>query len=162
MKKGDLFKGLLFFAVLSLIISSLVGCSSETSANKKVTYEGQVKKIIANNCLACHGSTSPTMEEFDADVEKYKAMMKGPRMDSYENLLVLVNGNEAGAFMRRLDDGANREDGKPGNMYTHLGQNDEERQKNLATLKQWVGNWTLKRTNELTDEDKKAFLVPEK
>ncbi|HHY71731.1 MAG TPA: hypothetical protein GX497_00585 [Bacillus bacterium] len=131
------------------------------AASNVVTYETHVKDLIASNCLTCHGSDSPTMDEFNNDSDKYSAMMKGPRFDSYENLLVAVNGSEAGALMRRLDDGANRENGEPGNMYQNLGKTDEERQQNLEMLKQWVGHWTLKRADELTDEDREKFKVLE-
>ncbi|HHY20818.1 MAG TPA: cytochrome C [Bacilli bacterium] len=102
------------------------------------------------------------MAEFDEDPDKFAAMMRGPRLDSYENLLVVVNGTEAGALMRRLDDGTNRDDGEPGNMNQYLGATDEERQENLDMLKEWVGHWTLKRANELTEEDHAQFKVLEK
>ncbi|MCK7501111.1 MAG: hypothetical protein MZW92_71545 [Comamonadaceae bacterium] len=52
--------------------------------------------------------------------------------------------------MRRLDDGKNTKDGKPGNMLQYLGASDEERLKNLGLFKAWVGNWTLKRWPEIT------------
>ena len=32
-------------------------------------------------------------------------------------------------------------DGKEGNMYVYLGETEEERQKNLQLLKDWVGYW---------------------
>jgi hypothetical protein len=49
--------------------------------------------------------------------------------------------------MRRLDDGKSAAGGKPGNMYQHLGATEEERQKNLNLLKQWVGKdaWKFNR-----------------
>lgn len=128
----------------------------------EITYASHVEKLISSNCLACHGSQSPTMAEFDEDPDKFAAMMRGPRLDSYENLLVVVNGTEAGALMRRLDDGTNRDDGEPGNMNQYLGATDEERQENLDMLKEWVGHWTLKRANELTEEDHAQFKVLEK
>lgn len=43
--------------------------------------------------------------------------------------------HNTGAMMRRLDDGKGAKDGKPGNMYQHLGGTEEERQKNLALFK---------------------------
>ena len=129
---------------------------------EEITYAGHVEDFIAGSCLSCHGSQSPTMVEFDEDPDKFAALMKGPRLDSYENLLVVVNGSEAGALMRRLDDGTNRDDGEPGNMNQYLGATDEERQKNLEMLKEWVGHWTLKRANELTEEDHAQFKVLEK
>lgn len=49
--------------------------------------------------------------------------------------------------MRRLDDGANTPDKKPGNMYEQLGATDAERKANLALIKAWVGEgaWNLQR-----------------
>ena len=112
-----------------------------------VTYENDVKPIIAKGCLSCHGSNAPS---------------KGPRMDTYQNLMVFVNGKDTGAFMRRLDDGKNTKDSKPGNMYTWLGKTDEERTKNLEMIKKWVGGWTLKRKAEITEEELKAIKAKEK
>ncbi|MRR36663.1 cytochrome C, partial [bacterium] len=60
---------------------------------------------------------------------------------------------DTGALMRRLDDGKNAKEGKPGNMYKHLGTTEEERQKNLALFKAWVGNWNLKKWPEVTKEE---------
>jgi len=59
--------------------------------------------------------------------------------------------------MRRLDDG--KTSGKQGNMYQYLGSNEEERQRNLKLFKEWVGNWTLKRWNEITKEDMEGIKV---
>ncbi|WP_416145250.1 hypothetical protein [Planococcus koreensis] len=69
-------------------------------------------------------------------------------------MVILVNGDDAGALMRRLDDGSSTDDGEPGNMYKNLGSTAEERQENLATIKEWVGNWSLKRSEDLTDEER--------
>ena len=83
-------------------------------------------------------------------------------MDSYENLIVFVKGGDAGALMRRLDDGKNKTDGKPGNMYLWLGKTEPERAENLSIIKKWVGEWTLKRKEEMTEEETKAIKAPEK
>lgn len=155
--------------ILILIISACssnetndtVGEAEETDATEEVTYVNSVEEIISNNCLSCHGSESPNMADFEQDEDKYVSEGKGPRLDDYENLLVIVDGSEAGAMMRRLDNGENTEDGEPGNMYVYLGSDDEEREENLETLKEWVGHWTLKRENELTDEDREMFKVAE-
>lgn len=159
-----LIMGIIFMFVLILV----AGCSSNTAsapekaaAPEKVTYNSDVKEIIANNCLSCHGSDSPTMAEFDLDKEGYKSMMKGPRLSDYENLLVVVNGTDAGALMRRLDDGKSKEDGKPGNMYVNLGKTDEERAANLEIMKKWVGSWNLKKVDELTPDELAAITAPE-
>jgi hypothetical protein len=132
------------------------------SAGEAVTYEKEIKGIIAKRCIACHGSESPTMAEFDRNKEGYKKKMKGPRFDTYGNLMVVVKGSDAGALMRRLDDGKNTKDGKPGNMHNRLGSTDAERSANLETFRKWVGNWTLKRKKELGKEELEAIKAPEK
>ena len=131
-------------------------------AGEEVTYEKDIKGIISKRCLFCHGTKSPTMEEFDRDKEGYMKKMKGPRLDTYENLMILVKGSDAGALMRRLDDGKNTKDGKPGNMYERLGKTDAERAANLEIFKKWIGNWTLKRRKELSKEELEAIKAIEK
>jgi len=73
-------------------------------------------------------------------------------MDSYTHSSPSLLA-DTGALMRRVDDGASKEDKKPGNMYQHLGDSDAERQQNLALFKAWVGNWTQKRFDALTKDD---------
>jgi len=127
-----------------------------------VTYEKDIKRIIANQCISCHGPDSPAMEEFKRDEAGYKKKMKGPRYDTYGNLIVVVKGSDAGALMRRLDDGKNTKDGKPGNMHAYLGNTDAERSANLETFRKWVGSWTLKRKKELSNEELGAIKALEK
>ena len=131
-------------------------------AGEAVTYEKDIKGIVAKRCIACHGSKSPSMEEFKKDEEAYKKKMKGPKYDSYKELIVVVKGSDAGALMRRLDDGKNTKDGKPGNMYAYLGSTDAERAANLETFKKWVGSWNLKRKKDLSKEELDAIKAPEK
>lgn len=131
-------------------------------AAEGVTYEKDIKGIVAKQCLSCHGADSPVMEEFKRDEAGYKKKENGSRFDSYANLMVVVKGSDAGALMRRLDDGKNTKDGKPGNMHTHLGSTDAERSANLETFKKWVGSWTLKRKKELGKEELGAIKAPEK
>jgi mono/diheme cytochrome c family protein len=142
----------------------LIGLAGNGAADEKkgVTYEKDVKAIIAARCLSCHGSNAPTINEFEKDKEGFKKKMKGPRMDSYENLIIFVRGDEAGALMRRLDDGKKKADGKAGNMYVWLGKTEPDRAENLSIMKKWVGEWTLKRKKEMTEEERKAIKAPEK
>lgn len=105
-----------------------------------VTYESDVEPFIAENCLTCHGEASPIP------------------LHDYDSLMVYVNGDQAGAFMRSLDNGDNRDDGQPGSMYDYLGESEDEREENLAMLKDWVGNWTL--DTQLSDEDRNAIKAP--
>jgi hypothetical protein len=117
------------------------------AAAQSVTYQNTVKKILDERCAICHYSAkgAPTMDEFQKNKEAWTKKFKGPKMDDYASLMVLVKGSDAGAFMRRLDDGKSAKDGKPGNMYNYLGKDAKERAERLATMKKWVGSWSLKR-----------------
>ena len=112
----------------------------------EVTYRKDIRPLLEAKCAGCHGATSPALGEFLENPKKFEAAMKGPRMDTYADLVLLVGWPDTGAVMRRLDDGKNT-GGKPGNMYQYLGSTEDERQKNLQTVKDWVGpeGWTLKR-----------------
>ena len=145
------------------VFASVAATGTAAPAGKQsVTYENTIKNIVAQRCLVCHGAGAPSLEDFDKDKEGWKKKSKGPRMDSYANLVVFVKGSDAGALMRRLDDGRNTKDGKPGNMYAWLGDTDAERAQRLESFRQWVGNWTLKRRKELTEGELRAIAVPEK
>lgn len=130
-------------------------------AQAEVTYEGQVKGLIKERCANCHGKGAPTMEEFKKDEDGFKKKMKGPKMESYQDVMVMVNGSDTGAMMRRLDDGSGT-GGKKGNMYNYLGKNDADRAKNHAVFKEWIGGWTLKRKKDITPEELQAIKAPEK
>ena len=115
--------------------------------SQEVTYRTHVAPLLKAQCAECHGADSPTLAEFKLDEEKYKKAKAGPRTDNYADLLQLIAYTDTGALMRRLDDGANTGDKKPGNMYKYLGETDGERAKNLAMLKTWIGEggWNLNR-----------------
>ena len=127
-----------------------------------VTYEKDVKRIIAEQCLSCHGSDAPTMEAYKKDREGFKKALKGPRMDTYAHLMVMVTGSDTGALMRRLDDGKATKDGKPGNMYLYLGKTAGEQGEKLKVIKEWIGGWTLKRKKDITEAELKAIKAPER
>ena len=118
-----------------------------------VTYRKDIRPLWEARCSTCHGPDSPYLGDFLENREKYKKMMKGPRMDTYADLIFYVGWPDTGAIMRRLDDGKNITGGKPGNMYQYLGGSEEERQTNLDLFKQWVGidAWTHKRWNAKGD-----------
>ncbi len=111
-----------------------------------VTYQKDIFPIWDAQCSACHGAQSPYIGDFLKDEGKYIKQLKGPRMDTYANLIYFVGWPDTGALMRRLDDGLGRADRKPGNMYEHLGDTDAERQANFKLFKAWVGEegWTHK------------------
>lgn len=112
-----------------------------------ITYRNDVAPIIKAQCFECHDDTSPSHAQFKTDEAKYKKDKTGPRLDTYMDVAALIVWPDTGAFMRRLDDGTNSAEKKPGNMYKHLGETEAERQANLAVLKAWVGAnaWNLNR-----------------
>jgi hypothetical protein len=93
------------------------------------------------------------LAEFELAKDKYKKDTQGPRIGTYAELLQLIGWPDNGAIMRRLDDGANATDKKPGNMYKHLGETDAERAANLKVIKAWVGEgaWVLNRWEKRGD-----------
>jgi hypothetical protein len=114
-----------------------------------VTYRKDIKPLWARQCAACHGADAPYLGDFEENKKKFESTFKGPRMDTYADLIFFVGWPDSGSLMRRLDDGKNTSDGKPGNMYERLGATEEERQRNLDLFKQWVGEggWKLNRWN---------------
>ena len=123
----------------TLIVSCSLIAVSTTGIAAEVTYRKDIRPIFVKQCSDCHGANSPYFGEFDEDKKKFEAKRQGPRMDTYADLIFFVGWPDTGALMRRLDDGKIEGDGKPGNMYRHLGDTDEERQKNFNLFKQWVG-----------------------
>lgn len=129
---------------------------------EEITYTKHIRPVWEDQCERCHGASAPTYEAFVADPKKYEADDKGPRMDTYETLVFFLNGEkEAGALMRRLDDGSGTPNGEPGNMYRHLGRSDK-RKENLQLFKKWVGEdaWTARKQAELTREDLQKIKAP--
>lgn len=142
-------------AAIGLVVLAAAAVNAE-----EITWSGSIKGIVEKQCLACHGPDSaPEYQLFKKEKEKWLAKGLGMRMDTYSHLVSSVGWPNTGAMMRRLDDGKSSKEGKPGNMYQHLGSTEEERQKNLAIFKAWVGNWSLKRWPETTKEDLNGIKV---
>lgn len=144
----------------SVLIGMGLCASLATAANaEEVTYTKHIKRIFDAQCLSCHGTNAPEHGDFERDKEGFKKRGLGPKMDSYAHLASYAGWPDSGAIMRRLDDGKNTKDGKPGNMYHNLGGTEDERQRNLQLFKAWVGNWSLKRFSEITKEDLAGISV---
>lgn len=118
-----------------------------------VTYRKDIRPFWEAKCSACHGAGSPYLGDFLENQDKYGKMMKGPRMDTYADLIYFIGWPDTGAIMRRLDSGENTQDGRPGNMFQYLGASEEEREKNYKLFKKWVGEdaWTHKRWDKKGD-----------
>ena len=140
-------------SALTVVGMAVVLVLSFNAWSEEVGYKQHIKSLFNAKCIGCHGPDSPEYPEFKENQKKYQEMFKGPRMDTYTYLIFFVGWPDTGAVTRRLDDGKNTKDKKPGNMYQYLGSTEEERQKNLQIFKGWVGNWTLKRWREISKEE---------
>lgn len=128
-------------AFCAMYVVSIAGIAAE------VTYRKDIRPLWVQKCSVCHGADAPYLGDFEENNKKFEALLKGPRMDTYADLVSFIGWPDSGALMRRLDDGKSTSDGKPGNMYQNLGATEEERQKNLSLVKEWVGKdaWKLNR-----------------
>lgn len=142
-----------------MIVAGLLSSVAIAVNAEEVTYTTSIKKLFDAQCAACHGKNAPEHGDFKKDREGYKKQGLGPKMDSYAHLASYAGWPDSGAIMRRLDDGKSTKDGKPGNMYEHLGANEEERQRNLGLFKAWIGNWTLKRFADLAKDELAGITV---
>ncbi len=143
-----------------LLVGSMMMFIAVTANGEEVTYRKHIKPLFEAKCIACHGPDSaPEYYAFKAEPKKWLDKGQGMRMDTYSHLIFYTAWQDTGSLMRRLDDGKNTKDGKPGNMYPYLGASEEERQRNLKLFKDWVGHWTLKRWPEITKEDMEKIRV---
>lgn len=138
---------------IRLVVLAAASILSLSARAADVSYRTEIRPFIKAQCGECHGDSAPTLAEFDLDKERYKKEKLGPRTSTYETLVQLIGWPDTGAFMRRLDDGSNTADKKPGNMFKHLGETDAERIKNLTMIKAWVGEgaWNLNRWEKRGD-----------
>lgn len=143
-------------AGIALLAVSLLASAQE------VTYRKHIRPLWEDKCERCHGGSAPYLGTFEEDKKAYEADDKGPRMDSYADLIFFIGWPDTGAIMRRLDDGKNTKDGKAGNMYQKLGKTEDERQANLKLFKLWVGeaSWIMKKPGEITKEELVRIKTP--
>jgi mono/diheme cytochrome c family protein len=143
--------------VLTAVTMTLLAATSVQA--DEITWSGTVQQVFDKHCITCHGSDASEYAAFKKDKEAWLKKGIGMRMDTYSHLVAFVGWPNSGALMRRLDDGKGSKEGKPGNMYQHLGGDEQERQANLALFKQWVGNWNLKRWADLSKDDLSGVKV---
>ena len=126
-------------------VAALLGAFALSAGAQELTWRKDIAPIVKKGCAECHGADAPEYGDWML-LDDAKRKKEGPRMDTYTTFMNYVVWPATGALQRRLDDGANA-GGKPGNMYKHLGETDEERAKNLATIKAWLGEgaWNLNR-----------------
>lgn len=142
-----------FAAAILTVLAAAVAQADE------ISWSNSISHVFEKQCSACHGSEAPEYAAFKKDRDAWLKKGSGMRMETYTHLVSFVGWPNTGALMRRLDDGKGSKEGKPGNMYQHLGTTEEERQKNLGLFKSWIGNWSLKRLPETSKEDLSGFKV---
>lgn len=142
--------------MLMTLAALAIACVTHVQA-ADVTWHKDIKPLFDSNCISCHGKESPEHDEFAKDKKGYTEKNIGMRMDTFSHLITYVGWPYTGALIRRLDDGSNLQDKKPGNMYEYLGATDAERKANLDTFKAWVGTWNVKRWKEITKEELDAI-----
>jgi hypothetical protein len=129
----------------TILIGLVVLSLSSLAWAEELSWRTDIKPIIDARCAGCHGDGAP--EYSDWMLLKNRDEVP-PRMDSYPYLMSYVVWPATGALMRRLDDGTTTQ--KAGNMYQHLGDDDQQRAGNLKTIKAWLGEgaWNLNRWKE--------------
>lgn len=144
-----------------VLLGCLVAVATAAASAEEITYRKHIRPLWVDRCERCHGDGSPYLGQFEEDKKRYELDDKGPRMDTYADLVFFAAWPDTGALMRRLDDGKSTASGEPGNMYKQLGRNEEERQANLRLFKSWVGNdaWTMKRPKDITKDELLKFKL---
>jgi len=136
---------------------TLTALAATTVQAEEITWSGTIRPLFEKHCIACHGSDAPEYAAFKKDKEAWLKKGTGMRMETYSHLLAFVGWPNSGALMRRLDDGKGSKEGKPGNMYQHLGADEQERQTNLDLFRKWVGSWNLKRWADISRDELNAI-----
>lgn len=142
-----------------LATAALTALAALPAQANEVTWSNTINHVFEKHCIACHGSDAPEYASFKKDKDGWLKKGTGTRMETYSHLASFVGWPDTGALMRRLDDGKSSKEGKPGNMYQHLGSDEQERQTNLALFKQWVGNWNLKRWADVSKDELNGIKI---
>lgn len=128
---------------IALTLMALMLVPAMPALAQERTWRNDVKPLFDAKCIQCHEATAPEYNDWEllGDAKDETP----PRMDTYPHFMSYVVWPATGAMMRRLDDG--KAGGKVGNMYEHLGADDEERGKNLQVIKDWLGEgaWNMNR-----------------
>ncbi|MDO5648807.1 hypothetical protein [Paracoccus sp. (in: a-proteobacteria)] len=148
-------------------LAAMMALIAVPAAAQDLTWRDDIEPMIRTQCATCHSADKPNYREWRllGDDERRKV---ASRMDDYTHFMEYVIWPATGAQQRRLDDGTNRADGQPGNMYMYLGRDEEQRQANLQMLKDWLGEgaWNLNRWGErdgvpgITKEQLDAVKAP--
>lgn len=85
--------------LLPILVLACVG----PVAAEEITYRKHIRPLWVDKCERCHGDNAPYLGEFEEDKKRYELDDKGPRMDTYADLVFFISWPDTGAIMRRLD-----------------------------------------------------------
>jgi len=98
-------------AALFVLFMGLFGCSGGEPA---VSFSGEVKQVLDNNCVSCHVAGQPGYEASGLALDSYKGLMKGTRFgkvvlpgDAQSSVLVMLVEGRADPSIS-MPHGANR------------------------------------------------------
>lgn len=136
--------------IVTVIVGLFIAANAATGA-EDLSWRKDIQPVVTAKCGACHGANVPGFADWN--VQRVKDKNLAPRLDTYAYFMNHVVWPETGAMMRRLDDGKATPGGKAGNMYVYLGADDDERARNLQTIKAWLGDgaWNLNRWQKRGD-----------
>lgn len=58
-------------SMAAITLAMLGGGSAWANSHGQVTYNDHIKPVMEQQCFACHGASSPSIGEFNADMKKY-------------------------------------------------------------------------------------------
>jgi len=83
----------IFAASLAVILLSTPSLGAD------VSYRKDILPLWKAQCAACHGAQSPYLGDFLENKKRYKQEMKGPRMDTYADLIFFVGWPDTGRWI---------------------------------------------------------------
>lgn len=76
------------------LVALLTATMAAPAAAAELTYRKDIRPLWQAKCAMCHGADAPYLGDFDENKQKYMGINKGPRMDTYADLLLCVDPEE--------------------------------------------------------------------
>jgi hypothetical protein len=73
--------------IVATFLSTILLCASVTALAADVSYRQDILPLWKAKCAACHGAQAPYLGDFLENEKKYRRELKGPRMDTYADLI---------------------------------------------------------------------------
>ena len=76
----------------AIAVVSLLMALAAPALAQDITYRTHISPLMEAKCAACHGADAPYYGDFNENKKKFEAQFKGPRMDTYPNLIFSSSG----------------------------------------------------------------------